>query len=270
MTVLEKIRQSENFTDTENAIIQFLLKSSGQIEKIKIQDIVNASYSSKTSVIRFCQKLGYEGFREFKAAYIRETEASKYVVNTVDYTRPFEPQASTAEIVNSIYSLYRESMELMQSQLDITELERMADGMFRANRIFLYGIGDVKTILQTFMNMLLKIGCFPILATDNGEEGHISTFITKEDCALFVTYSGNYARYQSCTKILKRNHVPILLLTANPKSALYKLSTCRICVPNQEDKDNIATFYSQHVFGYLLNLLYSLMFKKYKTENRIS
>lgn len=267
MKIIEQMQHQEQFTDTEKEIIRFLLENGQQMERMTIHQIAEQTYSSNATIIRLCHKLGYDGYREFKVAFIREMESDKYVVKNVDYSKPFQKQESTASIVKSIYSLHKESMDIMQAQLDIKTLEQMVRLLLSAERIFLFGISDVKIRLSGFMNKLLKIGCFPVLATENSEEGNICPYVTERDCAFFVTYSGSYTMYLYCAKILKKNHVPILLLTANPDSQIYPYATCRICVPDQEKKDKIAPFYSQLVFEYLLNLIYSLMYRELIDKN---
>lgn len=267
MTIAEQLQLTENFTETEKTVIAFLLQNGWKLEKMTVHEIAEATFSSNASILRLCKKLGYKKFHEFKMAFMREQESGKFVVNQVDYSLPFKPQASTMEVVNSIYSLYSGGIDLIQSQMSISDLERMVAYLLKSNRIFLFGIGDVKLTLKSFMNKLLKIGCFPILATENIEERHVSTFITSKDCALFVTYGGNYISYADCLRILRRNHVPVLLLTANPNCELYRYSTCRICIPDQEKTEKVATFYSQIVFEYLLNLLYSLVYLEVKKKS---
>ena len=262
MKIVEQMQRSELFTDSEQKIIKYFIEHLNSIEKISINELASNTFSSNATIIRLCKKLGYTGYREFKLAFIREIESDKYVVKNVDYSNPFQPEESTASIVNSIYSLYREGMDMMQSQLDVNTLDHIVKQMVKAKRIFLFGISDVNITLKGFINKLVKIGIFPVLATDNVEEGHICPSITKDDCALFVSYSGKHKSYQYCVKILKRNHVPIMLLTANKNSPIYDYCDYKICIPDQEKKENIATFYSQLVFEYLLNLIYSLIYRE--------
>lgn len=262
MAILEQLQQIDKFTDTEKQIIDFFLEKGQDMDRMPIHEVAEDTYSSNATVIRLCRKLGYKGFREFKIAFIRELESKKFVVSHVDYSVPFQPQESMETIVNRIYSLHKESMDAMQSALDIKELDKMVRYLLKAKRIFLFGISDVNITLRGFMNKLLKIGIYPVLATENTEEGNICPHITKEDCALFVTYSGSHPTYLYCAKILKRNRVPILLLTANSESTIYSYGTCRICVPDLEKKEHIAVFYSQQVFGYILNLIYALLYRE--------
>ncbi len=262
MAILEQMQQLDNFTDTEKAVIHFFIEKSQDMDRLSIHEIAEQTYSSNATIIRLCRKLGCKGFREFKVAFIRELESRKFVVNQVDYSVPFHPEESTETIVNRMYSLHKESMDAMQSALDIKELDKIVRHLLKAKRIFLFGISDVNITLRGFMNKLVKIGIYPVLATENTEEGNICPHITKDDCALFVTYSGSHATYLYCAKILKKNHVPILLLTANPESPIYSYSTCRICIPDLEKREHIAVFYSQQVFVYILNLIYALLYRE--------
>ena len=59
-----------------------------------------------------------------------------------------------------------------------------------------------------------------------------------------------------------------MLLTANKNSPIYDYCDYKICIPDQEKKENIATFYSQLVFEYLLNLIYSLIYRELERKKK--
>ena len=137
-----------------------------------------------------------------------------------------------------------------------------------SKRIFIFGIGDAKITAMNFINKLIKINYFPILATEHNEELHIVKNLTSDDCAFFISYSGNYMSYNECTQILNQNNVPIITLTANGNGYLVKRSQYCLCIPNYEKDNKIATFYSQHAFIYILSIIYSLIYK-YDTEQKV-
>lgn len=261
MVILEKLQKKERFTESECMIADYLLQNHQRLSEITIHQLSQAAYTSNATIIRMCRKLGYKGFREFRVALARELESGKYVISTVDYSYPFMPSETTETIVNSIYSLHKKSMDQVQSQLNLSDLEKIVKCLMDSRRIYLFGLGDVKLTIRSFMNKLAKIGIFPVLATENGEELFICSHITHDDCALFITYGANHASYRSCIGQLVKNNVPILALTANPDSGLVRHSAYHICVPDMEKQDKIATFYSQLVFEYLLNLIYALIYQ---------
>lgn len=262
MLLIEKMKKAENFTPTEIKISEFFLQNKNALSGITVHQLAQATFSSNAAIIRFCRKLGYEGFRDFRIDFEKELELNKFMESTsVDYTRPFQKKDSTDIIIKQLYTLYKKGLDQVQSSLDHTELEKMANTMLHSKRIFLYGYGDVKLALMRFANLLAKIDIFPVIATENMEERTISKHVTSEDCALFVTYTLQNERFKQCAQILRERNVSIMLITANRDSMIAKYSTSRIFVPDMERPDRIATFYSNFAFEYILNLIYSLIYQ---------
>nr|WP_314464424.1 MurR/RpiR family transcriptional regulator [uncultured Clostridium sp.] len=262
MTIIEKMLNGDDFTSTEQNIVQFILNNRYQLEGLTIQEVTKNTYSSNATVIRVCHKLGFTGFRDFYHALLKEMESNKYIVNSIDYNMPFQIKDSTDDVVNSIYSLYAESIVLVQSCLNAHALDQIVTCMINAKRIFFIGMGDVKLTIKSAMNKLYKINCFPILLSENNEEQHLYPYITSNDCAFFITYRGTNNSYEEGMKILKKNHVNTIVLTANENSLLVKNSNFHICIPNQEKEKKIGTFYSQLAFQYVLNIIFALIYKR--------
>lgn len=59
---------------------------------------------------------------------------------------------------------------MINSQLDIDELEKIVDLLDRSQRVFIYATGDSKITAMGFTNKLIKIGKFFYIATENKEE----------------------------------------------------------------------------------------------------
>ena len=261
MTIRETLEHRQGFTPAECSIAAYLLAHGNVLDRLTIRQLAEETYSSNATVIRLCRRLGFSGFRQMRTALIRELEAARYVVGETDYTRPFSPEAPAETVANGIYSLYKNTMDEVQARLDMDVLEQIARTMMQARRVFLFGLGDVKLTLHSFMNKMVKIDQFPILATENGEEKTIAPYLTKQDCAVFVTYRAQHESFSECLKPLQKHRVPIIVLTANPDCDLVRASSLRVIVPDLEREDKIATFYSQLTFEYLLNLIFALIYR---------
>ena len=68
--------------------------------------------------------------------YLREMESLKYVNNDIDFSFPFNNDEPTWQIINSLSSMYKESIDLINGELDIDELEKIVDLLDRSNRVF--------------------------------------------------------------------------------------------------------------------------------------
>ncbi len=264
MTILDKLKNNKNFTDTEKQVVNYLLNHFDQIDSITINQLAKKTYTSHSTIIRVCQKLSLKGFRDLKMRLIQEREANKFLTKKVSYSIPFQYNETSEDIINNIYSLYKESIHLLHSQIDKKSLTQIAQCLFESNRIFIFAIGDSKLTAQAFINKMIKIHYFPILATDNNEEKYISHALTQDDCALFITYSGQAQTFNECIDIIKKKHAKTIIITSDEEAPLTKKCTYHICLPNEEKEYKIATFYSQLALQYILNILFSIIYNKTK------
>ena len=135
----------------------------------------------------------------------------------------------------------------------------MAHEIIHKKRIFLFSYGDTQTTVINFTNKLVKVNIFPTLATQFGEERHISKRMNKDDYALIISYRGQ-ERLLECVQTLSRNHVRIGLITANKKNSLMAYCDDLIMIPDCEKENRISTFYSQLAFQYVLSNLYAIIY----------
>lgn len=264
--LLQKLHDPYLFSDTEKGVVSYILEHPWQTAQISIGRLAEETFSSNSTILRICRKTGMNGFRQFKSELTRELEASKYVSRTVDFSQPFNIRETTGSIFQSMSSLYRNTVDVLQRSLRQDAVQQAADLICNSEHMFLYGVGDSALTCQAFLNKMMKIRCFGTLATENNDELHLSEQVTDHDCALFVTYSGKQAQYPPCIRILKENHVPVIAVTAHPESLIGKNADVLIVIEDREGRDDekIATFYSQLCFSYVLNMIYSLVYVRKK------
>ncbi len=260
MAILSKLKRQELFTLNQQEVVDYILIHTNEISSMTIQDLAKATYSSNATIIRICKKVECDGFKDFKLKLTKEIENQKYIQNDVDFTKPFHSKENTVMLINHFTNLYKESIDIINSSLDIKNLEMIAKTIIKAKRIFIFAYGDTGLTVEGFINKLTKLNYFPILATKNREDGYLIQNISKEDCVLFMTYSGN-KDFNQYSYLIKKRGCPILSITSNENSAVYTKSDYCILIPSKELENKISTFYSQLAFHYLLNLIYSLIYQ---------
>lgn len=259
MTIIEKLN-GDIFTDAEKQVVDYLLDHLEELALLSINDLAKLSFTSNATIIRVCHKVGVQGYRQLKLALLKELQANKFVVNKVDYTTPFQSYETTEEIIQNMFSLYQDSIGHVHHHLDIQTLKKIAEVFIMKKRIFIYGHGDSQITALNFINKLVKLNLFPVLATEYHEELYVSQAMQRGDFALFISYSGNSSSFYECMKILNKKGISTALITAHEKSVLCNYSQYTICIPDYEKENKIATFYSQLAFMYILNNLYALIY----------
>lgn len=260
MILLEKMNQEKSFSETEKNIIDYILKHQNQIADMTIHQLAQETYSSNATIIRMCQKLGFKGYRQFKIHFIQEVESTKYLADTVDFNTPFHGLENTDEMIYKMASLYKESIDLCLQRINSRDIDHICQTIMKSKRLFIYATGDTMITVKGFMNKLMKLNIYPILASENHEEHASSYNVTRDDCVLFMSYDLKSKQFLECLHILKTKGAPIITMTANVDSPITKMSHYRLLIARKETDYKIATFYSQFVFEFILNILYSTIY----------
>lgn len=259
-TLLKKMNHLAGFTENEKGVIQWILEHPSETANMTVTQLAAASYSSSTTVMRVTQKLGCDGFRDFKLKFVKEIESEKFVQKHVNFTTPFEITDNTAMIVSSMASLFKESVDVVNASLDPRQLTRTAEIIQKSSRLFFYAVGDSGITCKSFMNKLIKIGRYAFFADENGDHNAVTATTTENDCAFFVSYSGIEDFFPACIHGLKNNGTKIITMTSNPDSIIARAADECILLPDLEDDHKYATFYSQQAFSYVLNILYAVLY----------
>ena len=120
MSLIDNLSNEKLFTKSEIEVINFIKENPNLVLNMTIGELANQTFSSNTTIIRICKKLGFNGFRDFKIEYLRNIESLKYLNNETDFTLPFQENEPTWQIINSISNVYKDSINLINSELNIS------------------------------------------------------------------------------------------------------------------------------------------------------
>lgn len=122
MSLIDNLSNEKLFTKSEIEVINFIKENPNLVLNMTIGELANQTFSSNTTIIRICKKLGFNGFRDFKIEYLRNIESLKYLNNETDFTLPFQENEPTWQIINSISNVYKDSINLIVHELLFLEL----------------------------------------------------------------------------------------------------------------------------------------------------
>lgn len=262
MKLLTQLTEMHNFTSNEKIIAAYILANKESSLHLSIQELAKASYTSHSAVIRLTQKLGLSGFKEFKIRLAQDLQQDIQNISNVDPNYPFGLNESSIQVAKEIAELMKATIDKSYTLMDNELLFQAARLLNQADRIFIYASGDSQIRARSFQNKLYKINKYVVIATELSEWAYHTVNLTPRDCALFVTYHARASAYLKAARHFDREHIPFITITAADTSELAKLSKICIRVANDEVRHaKIGTFSSQIAFDYVLNVLYSCMYK---------
>ena len=78
------IKYQDNFTDLEKGIANYILDHKDYIVDLKITDLAEITYTSPSTISRFCKKLGEKNYNDFKihfaSSVIGDYKSKTYII----------------------------------------------------------------------------------------------------------------------------------------------------------------------------------------------
>ncbi|GAF63205.1 transcriptional regulator [Bacillus sp. TS-2] len=270
MNVLNQLKEKKQFTPNEVSIADFILSQKEQMLYLTIQELAKQTYTSHSAIVRLTQKLGFMGFKEFSIVLAQELNEEKKPQGKVNPNYPFSQNESPIQIANEMSTLMSYTIEKTCAYMENDLLEKCAHLLKNSERIFIYAWGDSQIRAKSFQNKMLKINQYVVIATELSEWSHHTVNLTTKDCAIFLTYHANKKEFIKAAEYLARKKIPIITITASSSGLLSEVSSFTISVPNIEDKfAKIGTFASQISFEYVLNTIYSCVYKLDYDQHKI-
>ena len=269
MLIEDKLAEQETFTTTEKRIADYIRLHFEEAVYLTIEELAKATYTSHSAIIRLCKKMGYTGFKEFRFELGREVHQLVAQFNhVIDPNFPFSHEDNAQTIAKKMADLTVQTIKKAQLQIEGQELDTIATTLNKANRMFLFAKGDSQITARKFQNKLVKLNKFLILAEEYSDSSWNAANLMKNDCAIFISYSGRIHHYERILAYLNYVGTPSLLITGNEHSEMAKKATMSLVISQDEyDFAKVATFSSQIAFDYVLNTLYSVMYAQNFQEN---
>lgn len=261
MLIVEKLKMKEMFSETEEGIADYLLKTGREIEAYSTRNLAEATYTSPATVIRFCKKIGFKGFDEFKEQILKEICYLERQPGEVDVNFPFEKGDTIMKAANKISRLYEETihdtMSLMQHKL----LQKATTLMKYSQCIHIFSAGTALNQAESFREKMLKIGKHVSITNNLRYQLYEAGCLSSRDVAIIISYSGETDTILQIAEECRRQSVPVIAITSFGENTLSQYAACKLTISTKESMFQNLGDYSSHVsVSLILDILYSAFF----------
>lgn len=266
---IERLQKSKN--STKQVISEFLLKNLSDIGNLSMQQIANETYTSKATLVRYAQAIGYKGWNDFIFDLLLEhNERSKYSAD-VDPNIPFSAHTTHPQIASNIADILVESIRSTEKNIDHETLNSCCELILNSKNIVIFGVSPNTLIAQSFARNMKFLG-IPVHVAFYDEQRLMATLMSEDDCAICISYSGNNVNEAPMTfyETFKANNVKTIAITSMGDNYLRSVSDYTLSIYSREKLySKIANYTSEQSIVYLLQLIYSICFQKNYSENSL-
>ena len=122
-------------------------------ESIPLKQIAEESGVSEAMVVKIAKKLGFSGYREFRAGLIEYSR-----LPTAEMHQELSSDDSLREIVQKVFRTSIQALEETLAILDPEAFGRAADLLYGARKRDFYGVGGSAQIARDVSHKFLRIG----------------------------------------------------------------------------------------------------------------
>lgn len=259
MLVLDMLKDGKDFTGTDFAIAKFILNDPENVIHMSLAELSRTAFCSEASIIRLCKKVGCSGFPEFKLQLAKEFNTYGNTVN-IALDTPFHKGACPEEIIRSISAISCKAITDMEQAMDMNKIQKAADMMMQARRIYFFGQEQSLIIAHDLRYKLLRIGIEADCDSMQGFSNLYPRNMNENDVAFVISHYVQSFNVLRWIELLKKNHVPMILLTCVDHVPFLEENDVSIVVPNAETNRNIGSFSGRTGMIYACDCIFSLIF----------
>ncbi len=264
MYLFQKIDECTIHNDARKNIAEFLINERSHVQSYSMQDIARMTYTSKSTLSRFAQNLGFEGWIDFIDAFVSECHYMESHFSNIDPNLPFNQSDNLEEIVHKVCELQIESLKDTLDLMDLYALQKAGDFILNSDKVVIFSLSPNKYLADLFARKMKTIGKL-IYICDSDEGGMAAASLTEKDTAIIISYSGNNPN-RIPTKYLdslKNNHVKIIGVTSEGENLLRNSSNVCLTISSRERLySKIASYATEESINFILNSLFSYCFSK--------
>ena len=236
MGIIELIRlKMEQMTRSEQRVALYILGHMNDIAFFTLDELARQTDVSTTTVLRFCRRLDFDGFKQFQHAVRTDLKYSPDLLDKFHRTADNQLEDTLlAQTVQQGIRCIQQSFREMPFEMVDDAVKRIAG----ARRVYTFGMRESQALAAYAYSRLLTVRG-DVFFYQEGYTGNVEALLSATDADVFVVFL--FHRYTRQTlrilEVLKQRNIQVILITSPPVEMVARLAT--VLLPCQVDANGI-------------------------------
>ncbi|RZA19812.1 MAG: MurR/RpiR family transcriptional regulator [Lysobacteraceae bacterium] len=260
MTALVKIRsERDRMSAIERRIADFVLENAQLLRDYSSQQLANALGISQSSVVKFCQKLGFKGYPDLKLSI------NEAVVRADNGNGAAQADHDAGELARPAAGLWQRKSEAEEATRLINPpqaLNATAEAIGRARTVFIIGLGEDDIHARAFALQLSLLG---ILTVHNLDPAHmiasLSAASADDVLLVFSEHGMQPALCQLSHHFRARQRGKVVTITRHSSNALRAHADVPLLVSAHDERPHIEPLLYHSALQHLLDRVFIRLYE---------
>jgi len=251
----------DSMTQADRQIAQFILDHPERMLGMSSAALAEATGRSQSSVVKFSQKLGYEGYQQLKLdvnkAKAQEFHAPAGVIHgTIDASDSY--LTILQKLIGSKLLSMRETSAVNTEET----IDSALDALVGARRIQLAGVGASSLVARDFSYKLLKLGRTVLVDSDSHIQISNASALNSEDLLIAISHSGRSVETLRIAELAKKRGATLLSVTGLAPNPLLDLADISLFTVADEERVRSSAITSRDAQLMLMDMLFILLLRR--------
>ncbi|WP_159065000.1 MurR/RpiR family transcriptional regulator [Thaumasiovibrio subtropicus] len=196
---------------------------------------------SNATVVRFAQRLGFNGYADFKVALLAELRQQP----AMPIFQGLEAEDDTQSMIAKSAQLFSQHIESSLKLLEAEVVEQAAEVITRANKIVLLGVGSSAVVANDIFNKLLRLNLPVQFTPDAHLQLACSNLVAEGDVVIAVSARGETKEVICALQNSRRKGAVSIGLTRFGRDTVGQLVDLHLPFRYNEDHSQMGVVTSQ-------------------------
>ena len=268
MKLEKRIELCDSMTPLESEIASYILNNKDAVTKLKIQELADILFISKSAIHRFVKKIGFNGFNDLKVSIAKENadllENNSYI--NVNY--PFQAKDNPRQIAFKLLELYEKAIKDTFEYVDLDQIKAVSKLIDSADVIDVYTHAHNSNIAENFQDKMLTIGRSVNCPSSFYNQRLTVLASDQKHVAIILSYSGKATFILPIVKKLYEKGVKVIQIGKAGSNYYSQYVTYHLSISDSENnRDRMSQFSSHIAMQYIMDVLYGCIYNEKRKQN---
>lgn len=236
MGVLAWIRL--NYNEFHDSILKvadyFLHQDAHTFPNISIISLADEIGVSEATIIRFCKKLGFSGYSEFKLRLASELGSGAPAPAYDPADIPISPDDSIDRVPEKIVGGTINGLHDMLQTLQPEMLESAVHTLTHARQVVLFGVANSAVVCRDLQCKLMRLGIVCQTYDDSHQQLVAALSLTPKDAAVVISHSGLTVDTVDAARCAKKRGATVICISNCLNTPLIDTSDIKLLTGGHE------------------------------------
>jgi DNA-binding MurR/RpiR family transcriptional regulator len=204
---------------SERKVADYALAHPDEVIHSSVTYLAQTLEVSESTIVRFCQRLDYQGYQEFKILLARDLGTPLQ-----DNYKMIAPQDDVATVVRKTFQVFVQALNDTLAILSPNNVKEAVSFLVKAHHVYVFGCGGSGGTAHVAHQKLLHLGLPATVCIDPHTQTLLAGMATERDLVIGISYSGNNEDVIRAMRVAQERRAKTIAITNYPTSPAAKLA----------------------------------------------